>query len=302
MCTQAAPSSDDPRYLTIQAVLQGKTRTGIINTNNPYILSVYEAAMQIPSARAANLLAQLEHKVVDALPPSDIICYNAQMIYLNVPVVRSLAEKLQKMGIDITFGFRPPQELLEDIRALQEQYSREFLDTEEATVLLHPDFSAAFRLSSQLSAFLEQVERCRIVVDAENASAPTFISALSLLTDTLRQRIDLINVYTNSSCPNSWEALPKSAQVPVSLNYQPRLLDRKSVNDLNVVQEVCVAQTQGCDSVILVSSDSDFWTVIRKSPLRFFVLAEQDKTNADYLKQLARFHISCNLSGCDAVC
>ncbi len=136
-----------------------------------------------------------------------------------------------------------------------------------------------------------------IVVDCENSDPIRLAAALSSLSksslDKIRKILLFDSEYTTTgwqilsgsdgsrkkASPARWNVLSTVASFPMERIVVPRLNERKSQVDMTLATATCKEVYQNnVDSVILVSSDSDYWALIQSlSDIHFLVMVEKSK-------------------------
>jgi len=147
-------------------------------------------------------------------------------------------------------------------------------------------------VKDSINEFLSYGQKIQVFVDGENADPFRFAAAMESLTEEETEKIDRIIVYYDDKfSTKAWIMLKHFTRgieveaIPVS-----RLVDNKSLVDHKLVAGVSKAVYQdGVDSVILCSSDSDFWSVIEDVKAKYLVMAETDKCGFDF-KEVLREH------------
>ena len=145
-------------------------------------------------------------------------------------------------------------------------------------------------IKSNIYQFLEEGEKIVVIVDCENSDVYNLISMLRALKweDGLDkiQKIILINdVHTNSG----WDYLSKYTQIPIENIETVRVKADKSLVDPSLYAKTFEeAYENEVDSFILLSSDSDYWPLIKslKKRSKFLVMVEHDKCGPDIKEQL----------------
>ena len=134
---------------------------------------------------------------------------------------------------------------------------------------------------NNISEFLQRGKKIQIFVDGENADPYLFASALDGLEDYDIDKIDKIVIYYDAvHTTKAWTYLkhfiPDITIEPVPVE---RIAEDKSLVDHKLVAGVSKAvYRDNADSIVLASSDSDFWSVIDSvEDAKFIVMAERDK-------------------------
>lgn len=138
-------------------------------------------------------------------------------------------------------------------------------------------------------SFLERSDRTIITVDCENSDPYKLYAMLKNLNqEALLDRVAKIVLYDDVHASSAWEILSEFTALPVERVLIERLKDNKSLADVMLTTGVCREYySNGIDSYILVSSDSDFWGLINTMPeLRFLVAVEDEKVSPAILRAL----------------
>lgn len=146
-----------------------------------------------------------------------------------------------------------------------------------------------------LSNLLNNCDNCVIVVDCENSNAVKLAAALSSLPKSEVRKISKVLLFDSEYTTPEWSKLVDKflKMVRDSVNYSgsddwmrlehimvPRLNQSKSQVDMTLaVRTSREVYSNNVDGVILVSSDSDYWAMIKQlEGVRFLVMLEMEKT------------------------
>lgn len=131
--------------------------------------------------------------------------------------------------------------------------------------------------------FIDRNRKTLIVVDCENSNPIKLAAALSSLSARQRGRIHKIMLFDSNYTTTAWLTLCKMG-IPAEYDTEHIIVDRlyehKSQVDMTLAVNTCrEVYLNQVDSVILVSSDSDYWALIKSLPyIRFLVLLEKAKS------------------------
>lgn len=141
--------------------------------------------------------------------------------------------------------------------------------------------------------FIDESLNVSIFVDCENVDPYRFAAVLLGLDETKIKKIKKIILYNDNNTTNAWNMLGGVVDVLVEQNMIERVLENKSLVDVTMTAGVCKAfYNDMTESIILASSDSDFWGVISALPkARFYVLNESDKTSEAILETFSKNNI-----------
>ena len=141
--------------------------------------------------------------------------------------------------------------------------------------------------------FLDGATNVAIFVDCENVDPYAFgATILNLDRDTL-SKIKKIVLYDDVNTSTAWDYIVDIMAIPVEKKDIARVLDNKSLVDITMTAGVCAEfYRNDMESIILASSDSDFWGLIQQLPgARFLVLNEYHKTSGAIVEQLDKNNI-----------
>ncbi len=130
--------------------------------------------------------------------------------------------------------------------------------------------------------FIDKAERVAIFVDCENVNPFSFVGMLKGMDAKNLSKIREIVLYDDKNTSSAWDYVEGYVDLSIEITHNEidRVLDNKSLIDTTMVAGVCKAYYQGgIESIVLASSDSDFWGLISQLPLaRFYVLNEKTRT------------------------
>lgn len=134
---------------------------------------------------------------------------------------------------------------------------------------------------SNIYSFIENSDKTVFIVDCENSDPYALCAAIRNLDKERLRKIEKIILYDDVHAASAWEMLESYIDVPVEYIMIERLKDNKSLADIKVATRTCQEfYTNGVDSFVLVSSDSDFWGLIEELPdTKFFVMIEHQKSS-----------------------
>ena len=153
-----------------------------------------------------------------------------------------------------------------------------------------------------LTSLLDRCSRCVIVVDCENSDAVKMAAAFSSLPAEQLQKIQKILLFDSEYTTTQWKtlvdknlrsAIRQDSPLPLEHITVPRLNQSKSQVDMTLaVRTSREVYTNGVDAVLLASSDSDYWAMIRQlENVRFLVMLERIKTGNAILDTLTQHEI-----------
>lgn len=141
--------------------------------------------------------------------------------------------------------------------------------------------------------FLVDAVNAAIFVDCENVDPYSFAATLLNLDNEILSKIKKIVLYDDINTSTAWDYIADVIDIPVIKKDIERVLDNKSLVDITMAVGVCEEfYRYDMDSIILASSDSDFWGLIKQLPeARFLVLNEYKKTSGAIIEQLDKYDI-----------
>lgn len=129
--------------------------------------------------------------------------------------------------------------------------------------------------------FLQRGKKIHIFIDGENADPYMLASTIDGLDDFEIEKIEKIVVYYDAvHTTKAWEYFKHfSSDIEVETVPVERIKEGKSLVDHKIVAGISKAiYKEDADSIIVVSSDSDFWSVIEDfTDVKFMVLVEKEK-------------------------
>ncbi len=143
--------------------------------------------------------------------------------------------------------------------------------------------------------FLQRGKKIQIFVDGENADPYMLASTIDGLSDYDIDKIDKIVIYYDAKySPRAWTLL-KHFIPDIEIQTVPveRIAEEKSLVDHMLIAGVSKAvYKDNADSIILASSDSDFWSVIDAvQDAKFMVMAEREKCGNNFKNVLRENNI-----------
>lgn len=136
--------------------------------------------------------------------------------------------------------------------------------------------------------FVAQATNIAIFVDCENVDPYHFAAAIKNLDEEKINKIKKVVLYDDINTTNAWDILQDILNLPVEHEEVERVKDDKSLVDhalsIGVTKSFYEEQTE---SVIIASSDSDFWSLMKYLPkIRFFVMNETRRTSDAVIDKL----------------
>lgn len=145
---------------------------------------------------------------------------------------------------------------------------------------------ASDNVKNNINEFINRASKIQVFIDGENADPYRFASAIESLKDREIEKINKIVVYYDSEHSTKAWTMLKHFTYGVEVEAVPveRIVENKSLVDHRLVMGVSKAiYKEDVDSIILVSSDSDFWSVIDASEdVRYLVMVEHEKCGHEF--------------------
>ena len=147
-------------------------------------------------------------------------------------------------------------------------------------------------VKNSINEFINRGKKIQIYIDGENVDPYRFASAIEGLKDHEIEKIDKIVVYyDNKFSSKAWNMLHHfTCGIEVEPVGVDRIIEEKSLVDHKLVAGVSKAVYRDeVDSIIIASSDSDFWSVIEDVEAKYLVMVESEKC-AHNFKDVLREH------------
>lgn len=141
--------------------------------------------------------------------------------------------------------------------------------------------------------FIEQANNVAIFVDCENVDPYKFAAVFKNLDAEKVSKIRNIVLYDDENTTNAWDILKDILSIDVQHVEVERIKNDKSLVDHALSIGVTKSYyEQRTESAIIVSSDSDFWSLIKYMPnINFFVMNQVGQTCKEVLQKLDEFNI-----------
>lgn len=143
---------------------------------------------------------------------------------------------------------------------------------------------ASVQTKERIYDFLEESEHTVVMVDCENSDPYKLYAMLNNLDQqALLDRIYKIILCDDVHTTTAWDILNEFTEIPVEHIEIERVSSRKSIVDQALsVRAVIEHYQNGADSIMLFSSDSDYWGLYRQMKLvRYYVMVESCKFGTD---------------------
>ena len=175
--------------------------------------------------------------------------------------------------------------LLNDKKFLQLLYRwhyEDFIDLSKVT-------DVSTEVKADIYQFIESGNKIDVIVDCENSDVYNIISMLQGLNWEYLEKISKIILVNDVNTNIGWNELEKYTDIPIEHIMTERVKSDKSVVDGNVIATAFIEHYEkNVDSFILLSSDSDYWTLIDslKSKAKIIVMVEHGKCSPDYKNKM----------------
>lgn len=143
-------------------------------------------------------------------------------------------------------------------------------------------------VKSGIYDFIEGHDNVIIAVDCENSDPYKMCATLTNLDEVYTSKISKIILIDDINASSAWKILEDFTNIPIEYRLIERLLKGKSLVDITLSSIVCKEHYQnGVDSVILFSSDSDYWGLSSNLPeVSFYVMVESGSVSPEYKKAI----------------
>lgn len=155
---------------------------------------------------------------------------------------------------------------------IYKMHGKYFLDKSKFT-------DAHIETKNNIYEFIRRNNSVALVVDCENSDVYKLYAVLKNLDQDELNKIEKIILYDDCHTTCGWDSLGTFTHIPVEHIEVKRVMDGKSLVDINMTAGICKAHyKEGIDAFILLSSDSDFWGLISTlDEADFLVLYEYTK-------------------------
>lgn len=132
--------------------------------------------------------------------------------------------------------------------------------------------------------FITSSGKTVIAVDCENSDPYKMCATLKNLSDKYTSKISKIILIDDIHASSAWKILEYYTPIPVEYKLIERVKKGKSLVDITLSSVICREYyTSGADSVILFSSDSDYWGLASSMPeMKFHVMVERGSFAEEY--------------------
>ncbi len=136
--------------------------------------------------------------------------------------------------------------------------------------------------------FVDRAKKVAIFVDCENITPFAFLACLKNLNEENMRKICKIVLYDDVNTSPAWLYMKDETPLPIERIEVERILSEKSFLDTRIASDVVkLYHRENIESVILASSDSDFWGLISSlTDANYYVLNERRRTSPAILEKL----------------
>lgn len=152
---------------------------------------------------------------------------------------------------------------------------------------------ASDRTKDNIHTVIENSSKCVFVVDCENSDPYRLCAAIKGLDQNKASKITKIILYDDVHTTSAWEILEDYTHIPTEYIMIERVMESKSLTDIKVTARICQEHySNGVDTFILASSDSDYWGLMEEMPnVNFLIMAEREKCGASFKDTLKQHDI-----------
>ena len=131
--------------------------------------------------------------------------------------------------------------------------------------------------------FVDDSEKVVIVVDCENSDPYKLSATLRNLDYTYTKKISSIILFDDVHTASAWRILEQFTNIPVEHVMTERVKENKSLVDMQLALRASKEHyTNNVDAFVIVSSDSDYWGLIKSLPdTKFLVMVERENCGPD---------------------
>lgn len=143
-------------------------------------------------------------------------------------------------------------------------------------------------VKTNIHDFMEESRNLVLIVDCENSDPYKLCATLRGLGDDDMAKLSNIILVDDVHTATAWQLLENYVSVPVERIVTERIKENKSIVDAMFMVRACKEHYKNhVDSFIIVSSDSDYWPLIKElNDAKFLVMVERDKCGPDMKDKL----------------
>ena len=131
--------------------------------------------------------------------------------------------------------------------------------------------------------FIESGEKVAFFVDCENSDPYNLCAALMSLDKEYSSKVQKIILFDDIHTSTAWRVLEDHISIPVEHILIERIKENKSLVDMRLAMRISEEYYKNqVDSFAIVSSDSDYWSVVKSLPdAKFLFMIEHGKCGPD---------------------
>ena len=135
--------------------------------------------------------------------------------------------------------------------------------------------------TERIRRFLENAEgAAQMYVDSENVDLYQLVGMLEALDSTQRANIRKIVIIRDQNNHQGWDMINSGFDIPVEHHHAVRILDGKSSVDPDLMLDAAIDYHENnIRNIIIISSDVDFSSLIRKISANYLVFYQRNKTS-----------------------
>lgn len=143
-------------------------------------------------------------------------------------------------------------------------------------------------VKTNIHDFIAESRNLVLIVDCENSDPYKLCATLRGLGDDDMAKLSNIILVDDVHTATAWQLLENYVSVPVERIVTERIKENKSIVDAMFMVRACKEHYKNhVDSFIIVSSDSDYWPLIKElNDAKFLVMVERDKCGPDMKDKL----------------
>lgn len=143
-------------------------------------------------------------------------------------------------------------------------------------------------VKTNIHDFIRESRKLVLIVDCENSDPYKLCATLRGLEDQDKAKMSNIILVDDVHTATAWQLLENYVDIPVERIVTERIRENKSIVDAMFMVRACKEHYKNyVDSFIIVSSDSDYWPLIKElNDANFLVMVERDKCGPDMKDKL----------------
>lgn len=142
-----------------------------------------------------------------------------------------------------------------------------------------------------IHSFIKKAQKIDIVVDCENSDPYKTEAMIKSLSPEEKFSVQRILLFDDVNANKAWQFVSSIIEIPVKRIVVERVSRLKSQVDMRLAVEVCKEFYENeVDSFILMTSDSDYWSLISSLPSASFIVVIEDGQTSKRLIQTYEEH------------